>query len=497
MAEDLPEVSSFLDAHTKHEGSNLIAETTSQEFVVIAEQVGELTGTWNPVEIYTPDPESLKQEKEKFFEAFRQEQAYEPAFTYGYADGFDISGAKEQLPLLLQETRRTSPRNERDRLFRVALRAKIMDDLATCDLLDGIQQKNEELIASASKQKYPPVDLVLLAHAENLYQKMASGETEEAPSSSDEALLSHKQQKLLKESQFNAEQIKEAFEWALNKYGVLRSGANPDGFQVVVSPRATAIDVRDKSEDPTTIYIPTDRVVSGEKLGELIAHEIEAHARQSMNGLEMFILGGGKYKMDGEILYEGLAKRYDQSYHQRFFGVEAGEPAPWYTLAANLASQGASFSEIFHDQYQRHLHVLLKVPADQPLKVDQSADSDQISKAMDRAWTATYRVMRGHTDMSNPYGFAMSKDLAYLKGDLMDKQLRQLGFGGINEMAVIQSGGMEIIARLGVGDEDIPHKYQDVVKEYIFTVMLPQLESEQQPPIGQPTEDNSSGYSLS
>jgi hypothetical protein len=99
--------------------------------------------------------------------------------------------------------------------------------------------------------------------------------------------------------------------------------------------------------------------------------------------------------------------------------------------------------------------------------------------------------------MSNPLGFAMSKDLAYLQGWLTDKQLGEAGYGGINEMAVIQSGGLQILARLGVDEKDIPHQYKDVVKEYIFTFLLPRLESEQQQSMSKPLEDNSSDYTQS
>jgi len=496
MSEQLPEVTSFLEAREKspavwHEQSEV-----SSAMIEIAESVGELTGTWNPVEIYTPSPESLKQEKEKFLEAFNRGQAHEPVFDYQVARGMDIAPQKEELAKKLAEVRAIKPRSQKDRLFRVALYTKIRDDLATCDLVDGINTKDESLIGSAMRQKYQPANPVLAAYAEQAYRDMIDGP---APKEIDpnQVLLTPKQQKLLKAAKLDAPQIKEAFEWALQQYGILRNEANSKGYQVVISDKATAIDVRDKSEDPMTVYIPTDRVVSGDKMGELIAHEIEGHARQSMNGMEMFLLGGGKLKMDGEALYEGLAKREDESYRLRFFGEASGVPAPWYTLAAQDASEGASFSEVFQNQYIRRMRVLLKVPPEQELHIDPEKHAEQADKAKKLAWATTYRVMRGHADMSNPLGFAMSKDIGYLQGWATDKQLGEAGYGGINEMAVIQSGGLQMLARLGVNEKDVPHKYKDVVKEYILTVLLPRLESEPQQPAGETLEGNSHSYTQS
>jgi hypothetical protein len=226
-----------------------------------------------------------------------------------------------------------------------------------------------------------------------------------------------------------------------------------------------------------TTYIPEDRKVSGITLGDLMAHEIEGHARQSMNGIKMFMLGGGRLKMDGEALYEGLGMRFGEDFRLRFFGDASGSPAPWYTLAAKLASEGGSFSDIFKDLFDRQMRVKLNVAPGQELQIDPTEHAKKISQVKKSAWSATYRTMRGHVDTSNPLGFAMTKDLGYLHGWLADKQLREAGYGGINEMAVIQSGGLQMLARLGVEATDMPYPHKDVVKKYIFEVLLPRLES--------------------
>lgn len=476
LTETLPEVSRFLNSRESSQRVWTETAEVSQELVAMAEAIAKLTGTWNPVEIFTPDPTNLAQEKARFFEAFSKPGAkeYVPQFKYPVAERTEVFGARKSLNELLKFIRYYSPQSEKDRLFRVALYAKVRDDLATCDLVDGINTKSETQIQAALLKKYPPADPTLIAYAERIYQDLIIPKTVSSQESVT-PLLSEAQQTLLKNTPMDAHDLKSAFEWVLRQYGILRDASHSEGFQVVISDAATGIDVRDKSEQPMTIFIPSTRKVTADKLLELVAHEIEGHARQSMNGLVLFRIGGGPLKMDGEVLYEGLAKRLDESFRRRFFGEESGVPGPWYTIAIDLASKGASFFKIFSDQYLRQLRVMLRVPGTDALIVNAVEHEQEISKAQNAAWTTTYRVMRGHVDMRNPLGFAMNKDLAYLQGWLMDKQLQEAGLGGINEMAVIQSGGLQLFSRLDITDAYIPFLYRDLTKAYCFDVLLPRL----------------------
>lgn len=485
--ERLPEIESYVRSRWDSERTLYVPEKISPKFIEIAEQVAELTGTWNPVEIFTPDPENLAAEKKKFFQAFDEGVTLEPSFHYDVAEQMDVSQTRRELETLLSEVSiidkgkkapHSLPLNPQERLFRVALVAKIKDDLATCDLIEGIKQRDEARIAQAMKRKYPSADETLIQYAQQRYEELISPETT-AEGSTEPPLLSAEQQQRLREMSFDAHQIKAAFEWALSQYGLLRTAENPIGYAVVVSERATDIDVRDKSQNAMTVFIPANKTVSGDKLLQLMAHEIEGHCRQSINGMKMFLLGGGPYKLDGEILYEGLAKRYDESFHRRFFGKDTGIPEPWYALAVSKATEGATFSEIFQDQFQRRMHVALGIPADQELSINKKEHQEAIETAKNQAWRTTYRVMRGHVDMTNPQKFAMSKDLAYLQGWLMDQQLQQAGYGSVNEMGVIQAGGLQLLARTGVNSHDIPHPYQDVVKDYYQLLIQEEVGNEE------------------
>lgn len=478
-----PEVSLFL----QKEGQDTqrltppTVESFPPEILQVTDKIAEVSGTWNPVEIYTPNKESIGIEKSAFFRAFLGGKRYLPTFNYSYAGqlnaGMVASHSRDQLMALGRQVYDFKPSSREERFLRIAVYNKIRDDLATCDLAEGIHAGNEPMIAQAMKRKYGSVNEGLLGNAIDIYNDNFNPSTNSETTS--EPILSSEEQEFLKNQSFDAGAIKSLFEWSLSRFGILKTDTITDGFQVVISREVTSIDVRDKSSLGPTIFIPEDRVVSGDKALELVEHEIRGHARQSMNGYKLFKIGGGVLKFDDETLYEGLAKRYDEAFNERFMGKNTGRPIPYYTFAVAKAEAGGSFYDVFTEQLDLRLRAALKIPLEQSLPSRDQLDEKALKSAMESAWMTTYRVMRGHTDMSNSHSYAMSKDLSYLQGWLMDRQLQERGFGYINEAAVIAQGGLLALAEFPFKEDDLPVKDREIALEYWQEVLKPQMQSTQ------------------
>ncbi len=470
-----PQFARFLEKAESNESKLKLPtrENISPHVIEISEKTGEISGSWNPVEIYTADSESIKREKEKFFEAFLSGNSYNPTFEYSYAkeifEEMQHTQALGQLQALQKKNREWIPQTREDRLFRVAIDRKIKDDLATYYLAHGITTQDEAKISSALRLKYAGVNDVLINSAIDIYNEyFDASSTEETQT----PLLSPEEQTYLKETRVDAQGIAEAFAWALKRLGIDEEN---EGFGIEISTEATAIDVRDKSKKGKRIFIPASRNVSLDKLLELISHEIRGHARQSVNGEKMFLIGGGKLKFDDETLYEGLAKRYDAEYRKDVFSDTVGKPGPWYTFAVAKAEAGASFFEIFHDQLRLRLHVATKTLLDQPLPSRNDIDGETYKQAMNDAWTTTYRVMRGHTDMTNSAQYAMAKDLGYHRGWFLDEDLRAHGFGHINEAAIMAPGGLAMLAEFNFTKDDLAIPDQNIAIEYWNEVLKPRM----------------------
>ena len=490
------EQSIHLEGNPIKEKIDLNIEKLPRELVSIAEQVARISGTWNPVEIYTADEKSRNEEREKVFAAFDKGEEYNPTLTYGYTESLDITAARKQLIEQMHRLRKYGERKKLlffrnhklpgrqtldrgSRLFRTALYYKIKDDLATCDLVDGIKNKDEDLIQKALKQKYPGTDQSEINKTTEEYERLArEGESDSEDSeATGNGLLTKEQVEWLKNKKFTPAETVLAFRWALDQLGIRRTASNGRGFFVKESSQATGIDVRSKSSDGPTVYVPTDRSIpmSAYKLLPLIMHEIMGHAAQEVNGEELFMLGGGRLKVDNEQLYEGKGLREEVDSKKKLYGIDDGAPKPYYPLAIKMAEEGASFFQIFKDQIEKRTRIHLKCPVDQASPDFKSLPSDKQMEIKKQAWLTTLRVMRGHIDMSNKKKFAMAKDLSYLRGYMMDKQLVDNDLGMINEEGVIASGGLAMLAELDINKDDIPIKHQELDVKYFNEVLLPQM----------------------
>ncbi len=437
----------------------------------IMDELERLTGHWNAVALYTPSGENVEHERARFLEARGHGERTEPVFTYPVAEQMEFEeprAALHELDRRLRDEFHPDDTDEIGRLAKVALHFKIQDDLATCDVIEGIQTKNERLIKHGFERKYPGTDPLLVARAEAQYAAEClphaatpgTGNAERGPLTDDEI-------RRLEERIVEPDEQAQHFESAFQKLGILRSEECPDGFVVVLTPEVTSIDVRDKCENGPALFIPANR--DGQDLNALefcalMDHEC-AHARQAMNGRRNFRIGGSLLRTDNETLYEGLGMRYENNFMRKWLGHTDAPELPLYVLAAKLAEDGKSFSQIVDDQEERWLHVYGKIPADQP--IPDSLDAAIRDRALKRAYRTAYRVMRGHTDMSNAAGYAMPKDVAYFRGVLLDEQLQRAGLGVLNEAAIMSTSALRMVARFDVKEETLPYPYQDLGSEYL------------------------------
>jgi hypothetical protein len=251
------------------------------------------------------------------------------------------------------------------------------------------------------------------------------------------------------------------------------------------------LDVRDKWRGGSSVLIPVKGERTAYAVLKLLNHEIGGHARQSMNGVKLFGLGGGQLKFDDETLYEGLAKRNDVLFQRQVLGEKDAAPYHNWSYAVRAAEQGGSYYEVLTEQVEQELHEMLKIHPDKPLPPRDQIDPKLLDDAIDNAMGTTYRVMRGHIDMSNPEKYAMAKDLSYLLGFMRDRELRQAGYAHVNEAAVIAEGGLLMLAEFDLKPEQLPVPYLveyegkkvDLGYKYWLEVLKPEyLAKREQPP---------------
>ncbi len=471
-----PEVRRFVLEHGKMERKFTLAEVESLDFPeleTLLEREVEIAGNWNPVEIVTPS--NLSAEKNKFLSSFAAgEWPSAPRFEYALADSLDYTAQKDKLAELrraakgLAKQYRRSEEAEGQLKYYGSLLAmlKVTDDLMTTEVVDGIKTRDDRRTRRALDRKYGTLSPALEVAADRAYIELLnpSDNTEVA-----EPILTPDQQKWLKRQKYNADQTADVMRWALAEYGLLAERPGDPGFMVVVEGDTTAVDVRDKNQTGHPMVLVPRGIDDSPKTGKnvlgLIGHEIESHVRQSMNGEMAFRFGGTALKIDGEGLYEGLAKQADLRFSREYFGEDGGKPLPYYVKSIRMAQDGATFTEVFMENYRLRRAV--------------SENSDPYDqKLLNNCWATTYRVFRGSTDPENRAHYAMPKDKAYLEGYLMAEELERMGYGSYNQAAITTGAGLRLLGMFDIEEEQLPYPYRDLQRKYWEEVLLPKYQQE-------------------
>ncbi len=337
--------------------------------------------------------------------------------------------------------------NDIDRVTKQILLARFDEALTTIELCASILHAQnstkkhlgivgiDATTAEAVIDKYgcPSNTLVLEAYAKAEEGTPYSVEPDEYPESPN--------REQLEALSFDAEAIAYWFNAVIEYYEFA-------GWSVVIDSNCSSIDVRDKAENGMRVVIPVDRKVNGQKLLELIGHELECHLRDTENAhwLWATVLGDDSpleafipilAKSDDEMFYEGHAKLSDIA-----LGGKSAIPLPYATIGIDLARRGSSFGEIASCIYE------YRRMAGQSEKA-----------ALSGAWTTTYRVLRGSTSMNNAEArYAFTKDYAYLAGWKQAKDADALSLN----FSSMKLGEIQSLAKAGL-PMDILHLYKNAV----------------------------------
>ncbi len=468
-----PTVQAFLQRRSEASASGLIPLAAIQGVTgllrEIANEIEVLTGDWNPVNLYTPTEECRNREEERFNEAFDKGEIYNPKFTYAQADAIDPAPVRAKLIALANKLRACLPfKKLAEEWLATILSEKIVDELAVCDLIDGLAGRSyqgltgDALTKRAFHRMYWQLDDELLARAEAAYRQLIVTKPTPQGGCLDNALKT-----AFENRQCEPQEMADAFAWALKRLGIFHSEGNPTGFKVVISDGVTAIDVRQRSEGGPTVFIPANKKDADtyKDLLYLVDHEIGGHARQSENGYRLFGMCGGRMAPPDETLYEGLAMRKECDFLHRQYGEESAFLFKYPTAVAR-AQQGGSFHDVFCDQYERWLHVELSLPVTEVLP-SRNALGELHQKAKKAAYRTTYRVMRGHRDTANKEAFSMPKDLAYDRGLLIQREMDAQGLGYVNEMGIFTREAFLMMAEIDFGPNDLPLQDLHLADQYL------------------------------
>lgn len=472
----------------------------------IATEISPYTSRINPITLLTVD-DVVGTKK-----AFLANPTENPTFTYQKSVGelkSAIGGNIEQVLKKLNEAMHAlllirPQRGTIDQVARFVLGEIIRDHTAALYMAQGLETNDEQLVKKSLGRMYGSgLSPETVANAEAFFEAMLVPDdpkveggvipkdiakdvvelTRSNKLTNDEAgwnaLQQMREEDPKKASLYaDAEQVAAAFSWALEQYyqayeqKYQRPLDEKHKYKIVVTEKASSIDVQEKSPSGKVIVIPKYRIMTLETLLLLIEHEIEAHARQGLNGSSDRLggLGGGALKISDEVLMEGLALVGEERVETQLLGKspEMSESRLFYIFAEKLALEGKSFIEVFN------------AIKDRVIQLETARGKDVAAmekKILEKAWLPTYRAFRGHLDTSNANGFASLKDRAYFEGYLMAKQLEEQGIAYLNEAAIPQEKALSLMARLDLNPEANDFQRMNLAERYYREVIGPNLEA--------------------
>ncbi len=193
--------------------------------------------------------------------------------------------------------------------------------------------------------------------------------------------------------EYNTDEIKSAFEQALEKYKL-------SGWNVIVTGKGAAVSV---SQENKNVKVPLNRKMKECNLFALIEHEIGTHVLRRENGertkLKILGLGLDRY-LKGE---EGIATFKEQ---------EISEATDFAGLAGHLAIALA----MGIDGKKRDFREVYEILKDYYFINSKKEESDARAYAENTAWNRCVRTFRGTT--CNSPGVCLTRDIVYREGNI-------------------------------------------------------------------------------
>lgn len=237
------------------------------------------------------------------------------------------------------------------------------------------------------------------------------------------------------DTEYNADEIKSAFEEALEKYKI-------SGWNITIADKGTSVSV---SQEKKNVIIPLNRKMKEKKLKSLIEHELGTHVLRREKGertkLKLLGLGLDRY-LRGE---EGIATFEEQKIlgAKEFAGL-SGHLA--ISLAMGMDGKKRNFRQVY-EILKNYYFINSK-----------KEESEAIKYAENTAWNRCVRTFRG-TTCDSP-GICLTRDIVYREGnigiwDVVKNKPEEVKRFTVGKYDPINPRHIWILEQLGISDEDL------------------------------------------
>ena len=396
---------------------------------------------YNYFETNGVDNRTFKEEFELFLrirakESKNKKNKYCPAFTYPKLKKISIKKLGRDIKKLKDIEKRA--KREKNEDIKIVVCKVVKNYIAKINILIELKNGNLEEAFDNVKIAYGDIDEELVKNVEKYYK----GKIKFLKYSRKKYKKKIKENKFLEEIYLNDREIKEYFRIALEK-----AKLEKNYFKVIITNDVKAIDVRynDPKYKYPVILVPKDRRVCMQKIFELIAHEVGAHAISNFYNDKLGLKGLSIGK-NWETVHEGIALLNEVELRKKMLGITEYKikALSFFILAIDKIKKGYNFAEVYDYIYN------LKYKEERA-----QGNSIEISRreAVIRAKSTCRRVFRGFDPKNNgKIKMYFSKDISYLKGEIEAKKMKEAGIDKYIYLSKVDPELISNLLRLGIYD---------------------------------------------
>lgn len=400
------DISSVISRIKKAEESSRDVSERDEEVVerlkIKIAEINEITKGCDAVDIVNPSGRmeegrrlSYKEEIEKFKKEISKNPEYNPVFTYPKIEKLNVDDLKERIKSL--EALKDEVGAEENEHLKNIVNECAGTALAEMNFILAVKNEDDEKAYQYSVEAFGDIDQKLVDENEEYYKNKLKNNL----------VFDNPLRKKLREIKLSSEDLKDMFQVALD---VLES----KDFDINVIRDEENISISDTRKE---IKIPDDKRYSGERVVELVSHEICTHAISMMNSKNVGFEGISAGK-DVTTFKEGIAMYSEEKTGEHIFGDHKPNDKDWYIHAMEYRKEGNGFGKTFLELKKRILEQYLAQGVEQK-KAEKNAEKDSL--------TICRRIFRGMHDLSANKNYYFTKDACYFRGYMESQKMMDEG----------------------------------------------------------------------
>lgn len=366
-------------------------------------EIQEIVKKYDAVDLINPSGRiteegrlTYKEEIKIFKEKIKKDPNYNPTFTYPQVEEIKIDDIESKIKDLGTMRERIGAEENNEHIKRIVFEC-IDTSLAEMNFIMAVKNEDDAMAYQYSAEAFGDIDKELVTKNETYYQnKLKVG-----------SYIDNPLRKGLKEIKLSSQDLKDILQIALDVLGL-------SSFKINLKSNVANISISDTRKE---IKIPENNEYTGERVVEIVSHEICTHAISMMNFNEAGFQGVSIGK-NATTFQEGIAMLSEEKAGEHIFGDKKPIDKDWFIHAMEYRREGNGFGATYLEMKKRISDQFIAQDIE-PQKAEMDAEKESLNICR--------RIFRGMHDFSSNSSYYYTKDSCYFRGFIESQKMAEKG----------------------------------------------------------------------